>query len=381
MGRSVSKATLQPGAKPQMSSAMTGPSVSTTLQDWRTEVCADLRQLSLDWHWAYWPVCVLDLLEHWDLLMDESWRSHLLWQEQTSASSEVMSTLATLAVPIEQKSNEARPALATDLQTHLRSTKTHPLAAVIACFSREFGRFYALSDDPFELAIEIQSPKDVQRIASEVRAFISLCEKAISVYYQRADLPSALVHEVVVEQVFTTQVNQVLLAVFAEEYREKLLKIEAKTALYEELACSNLGISPFFSVDRAKPGQSPSSAYRKAILALKGLSTALSPYQKLQFLLKSTHLICESIDAYWADTPDMDPALLEVTTDQVLRLYLYLVLQTRTPDLVLHVRMMQEFLGKDVLQSSFGYYVSTLEAAIEWTAELDSTFLGKLTAN
>jgi len=386
MGRSVSKASNS--VKPQMSLAVTGPSVCTALQDWRTEVCAELRLLALDWHWAYWPACVLDLLEHWDLLLDERWRSRLLWQDylqtyERERSEVVQGTWSTLAVPLEQKPphKEAKPALVTGLKAHLRDTKTHGIAAMIACFAREFYSFYAvapLSDDPFELAIDLQSPKDALRISSEVRAFISLCEKAINVYYNSADLPSALVHELVVERVFTTQVNEVLLAVFAADDREKMLKIEAKAGLYADLTCSSLGISPFFSVDRTKPGQSPDSAYEKAILALKGLPTAISPYKKLKFLVKTTHLICKSIDAYWADTPDMDRALLEVTTDQILRIYLYLVLQARAPALGLHVRMMQEFLGKDVLQSAFGYYVSTLEAAVEWTAELNSAFLGKL---
>lgn len=394
MGGSTSTRNAKPKPTQQLSSAPTHPSLCPApLPDWRAEIYSDLSQLRSEWHWAYWPSSLTCLLTHWDLQMDERWRSSLLWHDYTRTytreRSEVLRvTCSSLAVPIQQQQTdkEANRAALTFLKTHCKEIKTHAIAAMIACFSHDFYQFYSLSsssDDCFELAIDLQGPADVFRIISEVRAFISLCEKAIYAYYRGVDLPlfvPAAVHEVVVERVFTTQVNEVLLAVLATDYREKLTKIEANLALYAQLTCTNLGISPFFSVDRVKPGMEVNSAYEKAILALKGLSNAASPYKKLKLLLKSTNLICESIDAYWRDTPDIDRDLLEVTTDQVLRIYLYLVLRSRAGDLALQVRMMQEFLGKELLQSSFGYYVSTLEAAVEWSAELNSDFLAKLTA-
>ena len=392
MGGSTSTRNAKPKPTQQFSSAPTHPSLCPApLPDWRAELYTDLSQLRSEWHWAYWPSSLTCLLMHWDLQMDQRWRSSLLWHDYTRTytreRSEVLRvTCSSLAVPIQQQETdkEANRAGLTFLKTHCKETKTHAIAAMIACFSHDFHQFYTLSsssDDCFELAIDLQGPTDVLRILSEVRAFISLCEKAINAYYRGVDLfVPAAVHEVVVERVFTTQVNEVLLAVLAADYREKLPRIAANLGLYAQLTCTNLGISPFFSVDRVKSGTEVSSAYEKAILALKGLSNATSPYKKLKLLLKSTHLICECIDAYWRDSPDIDRALLEVSTDQVLRIYLYLVLHSRAGDLVLQVRLMQEFLGKELLQSSFGYYVSTLEAAVEWSAELNSDFLAKLTA-
>lgn len=300
-----------------------------------------------------------------------------------------VSTRSTLAVPLPSTTIPSTESLSfiDFLRTHFEAAKTNAIAAMIASFVTEFWKFYSLNtrqEDCLELAIDIENDDDLRKVTKEVQLFISLCINAFSAYYKGVDLTQFLspslseVKDLITDLVFRSQVSDIILKVFQASGAAKQHQIDLNIEKFSYLTCADLGISPFFCIDSPKANGQSSNGYEKAILCLKSLAEAPTPMSKLKAITKSTRLLCECIDDYWEDSPDIDKDELIVNADQILSIYLYIVLKAKIKHLWAHLGLMQEFLRKDVKQSTMGYYLSTIEASLENIALLTPEFLVQL---
>jgi hypothetical protein len=361
------------------------------LLDWRIEVFQEVQIAARAVPWASWPAALQSLLEGWDILIDERWKSSLLWHDylyacQLQRKAVGTTTRSTLAVPLPTESSSDTTNLIDFLRTHLEAEKTNAVSALIATFAREFSSFYALnpaSELPYELAIDINDEQDLKKVTKEVHLFVSLCLDAFLVYYKGVDLTQLLgslaeVKDLIMERIFSYPVAEVLIMVFRAADVEKQRQVDEKTAAYSHLTCSDLGVEPLFCLDRARTNGTRSHGYDKVITCLRSLPLARNPMAKLQVIVRSTRLVCECIDDYWEVDPSVDKDQLVVNADQILSIYFYAVLKARVQGLGAHLRLMLEFLRKDVKQSTMGYYLSTVEASLENVARLDEAFLTAL---
>ena len=377
--------------------AQTHPSLysSPRLLDWRTDVYQDLKQVVGAVPWASWPTALFGLLDSWDILKDERWKSSLLWHDylrtyQLQRSAVGVSTRSTLAIPLPSPtvpSSTESISFIDFLRTHFEAVKTNAIAAMISLFVREFRNFYSLNtrhEESFELAIDIENEDDLHKVTKEVHLFITLCINAFSAYYKGVDLTQFLspslseIKDLITDLVFRSPVSEVMLRVFQATGAEKQRQIDLNIEKYSYLACEDLGISPYFCIDRDKADGRSSGGYDKAIVCLKSMAAAPTPMSKLKAITKSTRLLCECIDDFWEDNPDIEKDELIVNADQILSIYLYIVLKAKIKQLWAHLGIMQEFLRKDVKQSTMGYYLSTIEASLENIALLNPEFLVQL---
>ena len=345
------------------------PSISSAprLLDWRIEVYQEVQAAARAVPWASWPAALQSLLENWDILIDERWKSSLLWHDylcacQLQRKAIGATTRSTLAVPLPTEPTADSAGLVDFLRTHLEAEKTNAVSALIATFAREFSSFYALnpaSELPYELAIDITDEQDLKKVTKEVHLFVSLCLDAFLAYYKGVDLTQLLgslveVKDLIMERIFSYPVAEVLIMVFRAADEEKQSQVDAKVASYSHLTCEDLGVEPLFCLDRPRTDGTRSHGYDKVVTCLRSLPLSRSPMSKLQVIVRSTRLVCECIDDYWEVDPTVDKDQLVVNADQILSIYFYAVLKARVQGLGAHLRLMLEFLRKEVKQSTMG---------------------------
>jgi len=73
-----------------------------------------------------------------------------------------------------------------------------------------------------------------------------------------------------------------------------------------------------------------------------------------------------TITSFWEGITTIDPDKLVIDGDNILMLYLYIVLRARIPNMFAYIKMMDEFSTTYVRSiSRYGYCLSTLEIAME----------------
>ena len=79
----------------------------------------------------------------------------------------------------------------------------------------------------------------------------------------------------------------------------------------------------------------------------------------------------ETITDFWSGITTIDADKLVIDGDNILMLYLYIVLRARIPKMYAYIKMMDEFSTTYVRSiSRYGYCLSTLEIAMERISSL-----------
>ena len=69
---------------------------------------------------------------------------------------------------------------------------------------------------------------------------------------------------------------------------------------------------------------------------------------------------------------------LTIAADQIVLIYLYIVIRSKVPSFFSHIRFMQEFTTPYVKKISLGFYMATYERALYTLVESDEKTLSKL---
>lgn len=325
-------------------------------QDWKQPVARALLAASSQCSWAYWPSDLRRLVWDWNAGQDSKWRSNVLWFDYLKASK-----------------SEFHPEKAKSLLDYLRShlsylnLHTNAIAALIHGFAGSFERFYVDTaamwrEGEAELAVDIMEMEDFRRVLREILCFVEVAAVAFEGYYGGEEfgrlVKSRAVdsRELILEEIMKTRVHSTLLRIYeaANASREALYLQKLKDL--SDLTCADLGISPLFCLDTA--------GYQSAIEALRELAAVTGPMAKMTQVMVTTRRLCECVDLRWKDCP-VPADRLVINADQILSIFTYIVVKARVRNLMAQVAMIVEFVKPDVQQGPIGYYLATLEAAIE----------------
>jgi hypothetical protein len=109
--------------------------------------------------------------------------------------------------------------------------------------------------------------------------------------------------------------------------------------------------------------------YAKAIehiAEIQDSSTIRSPFEMIESIAKISKLIEECIQEFWSGITTVNPDKLVIDGDNILCLYLYIILRARIPNMFAFMKMMDVFSTSYVRSiSRFGYCLCTLEIALE----------------
>ena len=85
------------------------------------------------------------------------------------------------------------------------------------------------------------------------------------------------------------------------------------------------------------------------------------------------------MDDYWAGNPAKSKQV--ISADQIMSLYIYIILKAKVKKLGAHLRIIYEFARQTLQQGSFDYYITTMEACISQIAQLSPEMLQRLVVN
>jgi hypothetical protein len=108
--------------------------------------------------------------------------------------------------------------------------------------------------------------------------------------------------------------------------------------------------------------------YETAINKLLTLPTIKSPYKKMMLIASISTEITECVNSYWAGMENMlpSPGYLQVNSDELLKIFIFIVAHTQLSDLFINAKFVQNFTFSLTKSSMIGFYNSTLDAAINY---------------
>ena len=109
--------------------------------------------------------------------------------------------------------------------------------------------------------------------------------------------------------------------------------------------------------------------YTSAIDIIKNkLPNMKSPYKKMTLIASLSTEINECIDFYWDGRDQIIPKAkyLVVNPDELLKIFIYIVVSSQSCELFIHRKIAQKFTFKLTQQSMIGFYNSTCDAAISY---------------
>lgn len=352
-----------------------------------------LDQAGTEVDWAYWPKDLKTFIVDWNSGSDSKWRSNVLWFDYLRAyASETpplqACTFSTLQVPIAPlvSSDMHAGTLVDFLKGHFTHTDTHAIAGVIQLFANSFVHFYTDMGNmqrEVQLGVDIVSLEDAQKVTGEIKAFLTVAMTAFQSYYGGVDFGKLMrgravgVKDLIIDQIMHTKVHEVLLQVYSVANASKEAVYQQKLKDLAGIQCSQLGIEPLFCIDQVRTHNSEPIGFIWAIEALREIATTTSPTAKLNVIISATRKICECIDEYWKGTPQLPAQELVINADQILSIFVYIALKARVRNLMGHIFLILEFVRTDIQQGSYGYYLATLEAAIEHILLLGERVEGK----
>jgi len=348
--------------------------------DWRVSVYRDLEALEVCLPDIAWTAALRRLLQGWDILRDRHWKSNTIWFDylnttgRTSVIASPRASMCKLERPLDFCELECK-----DFQEffsmHLACPQTHAVAAIIQVFHHEFKETYEHK--------AISAETDVGRLLQEVHLGIELCVEAFKLYYGGINLEKLMsenfqeIEDLITEKVLANEVHDILLQAFSREDADREAKLMKQMNRYSDLSTADLGIESAFCIDTPRFEGQVEFGYGKAIRCLVELQTTTSPMQKLQYIIDTTRRICECIDDYWK-LSDISREKLVINADQILSVFIYIVLQARIANLNSHLKLINEFVSKEVLIGNGGFYMATIAASLEHILTMDEGMLRKL---
>ena len=335
-----------------------------------------------------WPSETLSLVNSWNTVKDYKWRSNVLWYDYLQSykvnTAQDPTPVTTISVPhvSNQYTNSFEAQSLIDfLHGHFQNPNEHFIAALIERFNHAFLSEYCEPEGELKSQVKIIPEVYCEKMSEDIKGFVMLTLQAMIHYYggvvaKTIEEKPGEMYDLMLEEVFTDPLQDCLLRVFKlankkndDLYTENLEK-------YSYLTCNDLGIHRYFQLDIEK-GNSL-KGYGKAIDKIKELLKQFSPLKKLGVIIQTSRVICECVDEYWRDDTSIAKDDLVISADQILSIFLYIVLKAKIPYLSGHIQMVCEFGRKFIQNGSMGYYVTTIEACVEQIEAMNPELLSKI---
>ena len=123
------------------------------------------------------------------------------------------------------------------------------------------------------------------------------------------------------------------------------------------------------SYTRTKNIEYLSYPYETAIQLLKQIKKFKTPFEKMMIFASISSEITECINDFWKDLSGyIDSNLLNLEIDQLMAIFIYIIIHAQIPDIGVHCKMIKSFTTCITKASMIGYYYSTVEASVQYIA-------------
>ena len=110
--------------------------------------------------------------------------------------------------------------------------------------------------------------------------------------------------------------------------------------------------------------------YIKAINSIKDLNKLKTPIEKMLLIANLSNEITEAVNEFWSDALYIEKSLLDINADELVAIFIFLIVKCKMPELVYHLNMIREFTTTITRNSMVGYYYTTMEASISYIKSL-----------
>ena len=104
-----------------------------------------------------------------------------------------------------------------------------------------------------------------------------------------------------------------------------------------------------------------------AINFLKSIIKYKTPFEKLVLLAAISDQIMENANNFWKEMkPYIKKDYLNIEADDILNIFLYVLIQTQMPEILIENKIINNFTTELIKSSSLAYNLSLLEASIDY---------------
>ena len=112
--------------------------------------------------------------------------------------------------------------------------------------------------------------------------------------------------------------------------------------------------------------------YETAIQLLRQVQKYQTPFEKMMIFASISSEITECINDFWKDLSGyIDNNLLNLEIDQLMTIFIYIIIQAQIPDICVHCKMIKSFTTSITKASMIGYYYSTVEASVQFISSIN----------
>ena len=145
------------------------------------------------------------------------------------------------------------------------------------------------------------------------------------------------------------------------------LKVSSESSKLIEVASSLKRINPSLFT-----GDTISTPFNDAIVLIKTLAHYQVPLEKLTIIASVSAEITESVNKFWKKMQNIiRPSLLKIDADQLMTIYIYIILHTNMSDILVHSAFVRYFITQATKSSMMGYYFSTLEGTLDFLLSIE----------
>jgi hypothetical protein len=160
---------------------------------------------------------------------------------------------------------------------------------------------------------------------------------------------------------------------YEENNANKTLIIRTNTQKINEIKLPQMEkIFNRISYVRTKNIEYLSYPYETAIQLLKQVQKYQTPFEKMMIFASISSEITECINDFWKDLSGyIKKDLLNLEIDQLMTIFIYIIIQAQIPDICVHCKMIKSFTTGITKASMIGYYYSTVEASIQYISSVN----------
>ena len=112
-------------------------------------------------------------------------------------------------------------------------------------------------------------------------------------------------------------------------------------------------------------GFSRNTPYSKVIQEIKKMARYKQPFEKMIITTRLTTIVADSINEFWKNEANKyKKQFLEVTTDELITIFVYIVIKAQLPEIILHLGLIESFTPDETQMSEIGYGYTSLLGAV-----------------
>lgn len=127
-----------------------------------------------------------------------------------------------------------------------------------------------------------------------------------------------------------------------------------------------------FSKNKNIIDNSLSIPYLSAIKLMKSLKKYKTPFEKIILIAAINDQIMESVTDFWKDMePYIEKDYLFIEADEIMSIFLYIIIQTQMPEILLECKIINNFTTKFTKRFSIAYNYTLLEGSLDYISGIN----------